>query len=179
MSSDTRRGRSSKRSLMAAAILAATALLGGCDVKSFIDPSEMGRYDKTPLQKPILSSLSSIDRAIDDPNDLFSNAVEVRPEDLVVVPTDYVIGNNDLINVTVSDLAGQGVETTKQTRVSESGNISLPLIGQVHAEGLTEDQLQTAITAAYHNAQLITNAQVSATVVEARARTFSAIGSVN
>ena len=128
---------------MAAALAAATTLVGGCDVpKSFIDPSEMGRYEKTPLQKPILSSLSSIDRAIDDPTDEFTNATEVRPEDLVVVPTDYVIGSNDLVNVSISDLAAQGLETTKQTRVSESGNISLPLIGQVHADGLTEDQLQ-------------------------------------
>jgi polysaccharide biosynthesis/export protein len=180
VSSDTRPGRSSKRSLTAAAILAAATLMAGCDVpKSFIDPSEMGRYEKTPLQKPILSSLSSIDRAIDDPTDEFTNATEVRPEDLVVVPTDYVIGSNDLVNVTVSDLAGQGLETTKQTRVSESGNISLPLIGQVHADGLTEDQLQTAITAAYHNAQLITAAQVAVTVVEARARTFSVVGAIN
>jgi len=33
--------------------------------------------------------------------------------------------------------------------VSESGKISLPLIGQIQAEGLTEAQLEQAITAAY------------------------------
>src|SRR5271170_1451610 len=179
MSSEPRRGRLAVRSLMAAALLAGTALLGGCDTMSFIDPSEMGRYNMTPLQKPILSSLSSIDRAIDDPADQFANSVEVRPEDSIVVPTDYVIGDNDLVNVSITNLAGEGVESTKVTRVSESGNISLPLIGQIHAEGLTEPQLEQAIVAAYRNAQLINAAQVSVTVSEARARTFSILGAVN
>jgi polysaccharide export outer membrane protein len=164
---------------MGAALLAAAALLGGCDTMSFIDPSEMGRYQKAPLQKPILSSLSSIDRAIDDPADQFANSTEVRPEDSVVAPADYVIGNNDLVDVSITNLVAEGVESTKVTRVSESGNISLPLIGQIHAEGLTEDQLQTAIAAAYHNANLIQSAQVTVTVAEARARTFSIIGAVN
>jgi polysaccharide export outer membrane protein len=152
--------------------------VGGCEVKSFIDPGEMGRYEKTALQKPILSSLSSIDRSIDDPNDEFVNATEARPEDLQVLSADYIIGKNDLINVQVTDLVGPGVETTKVTRVSESGKISLPLIGQVQAEGYTEAQLEQAIIDAYRNANLIQNAQVSVTVAEARARTFSILGAV-
>ncbi len=179
VTSDRLNNRRVKKSLMGAALLAAAALLGGCDTMSFIDPSEMGRYTKTPLQKPILSSLSSIDRAIDDPTDQFANSVEVRPEDSVVVPTDYVIGKNDMVNVSITNLVGEGLESTKVSRVSESGNISLPLIGQVHAEGLTESQLETAIATAYKNAQLITSAQVSVTVAEARARTFSILGAVN
>ncbi len=162
-----------------AAFTVAGALLGGCDVKSFIDPGEVGRYQHQPLQKPILTSLSSLDRSIDDPQDEFLNAADVRPEDLDVVSRDYVIGKNDLVSISVTDLVGPGVETTKTTRVSESGNISLPLIGQVHAEGLTEAQLEQSIVDAYRNANLIQNAQVSVTVAEARARTFSVIGAVN
>ena len=179
VSSARRDSRWAKRSLVGAALLAAAALLGGCDTMSFIDPSEMGRYQKAPLQKPILSSLSSIDRAIDDPTDQFANSTEVRPEDLVVVPSDYVIGKSDLIDVSITNLVQEGVESTKVTRVSESGNISLPLVGQIHAEGLTEDQLQTAIAAAYHNANLIQSAQVSVTVAEQQARAFSLLGAVN
>jgi polysaccharide export outer membrane protein len=164
--------------VLSAALVVGGLLAGGCDVKSFIDPSEMGRYQNTPLQKPILTSLSSIDRSIDDPEAQFVNATDVTPEDLEVVAKDYVIGKNDLVNVSVTDLVGPGVETTKTTRVSESGNISLPLIGQVHAEGLTEAQLEQAIIDAYRNANLIQSAQVSVTVAEARARTFSALGAV-
>ena len=164
--------------LLGAALSVSTALLGGCDVKSFIDPGEMGRYARVPLQKPILTSLSSIDRSIDDPDDEFINATDTKPEDLQVIAKDYQIGVGDLVNVSVTDLVGPGVETTKTSRVSESGNVSMPLVGDVHAIGLTEAQLQQAISDAYKNANLIQNAQVSVTVAEARARTFSALGAV-
>jgi polysaccharide export outer membrane protein len=154
---------------------------GGCsilDVKSMGDPSEMFMDGKKPLQKPIYSSLSSLDPSIDDPEQEFYNATDVKPEDLLVIPQDYKVGKGDLLNISVNDLMGLGVETTKQTRVTESGNISMNLLGQIHAEGLTEDELQNAIAAAYKNGQIIPNAQVTVTVVEARARTFSALGGV-
>jgi polysaccharide export outer membrane protein len=160
--------------------LAATVGLG-CDISSFIDPTEFetgANYNHRALQKPVLSSLSSIDPSIDDPEQQFYNAVEVQPMDMQVIAQDYKIGVGDLVNISVNDLVGLGVETTKQTRVSESGNVSMPLLGQIHAAGLTEDQLQKAIADAYKNGQIITNAQVSVTVAEARARTFSALGSV-
>jgi protein involved in polysaccharide export with SLBB domain len=63
-------------------------------------------------------------------------------------------------------------------RVSETGKISLPLIGQIQAEGLTEAQLEVAIQQAYADANLIAKAQVSVTVLEARNRTFSIHGAV-
>ena len=167
-----------KRVTSSAALALSLAVFSGCDIKSFIDPSEMFPDTSKPLQKPILSSLSSIDPSIDDPDVQFYNATDVKPIDLDVLSQDYKIGKGDLVTITVNDLVGIGVETTKQTRVSESGNISMPLLGQIKAEGLTEDDLQKAIADAYRNGQIITNAQVSVTVAEARARTFSALGSV-
>lgn len=169
--------RSSVQSVVAAAALMLTGVTG-CNVKSFIDPAEMGRYEHPALQRHILTSLSSIDKSIDDPKDEFVNATEARPEDLNTISRDYVIGKSDLVAASVTDLVGPGVESTKTTRVSESGNISLPLIGQIHAEGVTEAQLEQTIVDAYKNANLIQNAQVSVTVVEARARTFSVLGAV-
>ncbi len=157
----------------------ASAALVGCDIPSFIDPSEMYPYTKKTIQKPILTSLSSIDPSVDDPDVTFYNATEVKPIDNKVVSADYRIGVGDLVTVSVNDLVGLGVETTKQTRVSESGNISMPLLGQIKAIGSTEDELQKTIADAYRTAQIITQAQVSVTVAEALARTFSAIGAVN
>jgi polysaccharide biosynthesis/export protein len=176
-----RQARVLKRVLSASAVTLAATFACGCDIPSFIDPTELtpgDNYQKRTLQKPVLSSLSSIDPSIDDPDQEFYNATEVQPMDLEVVATDYKIGVGDLINISVNDLVGLGVETTKQTRVSESGNVSMPLLGQIKATGLTEDELQKAIAQAYKDGQIITNAQVSVTVAEARARTFSALGSV-
>src|SRR5205085_8757977 len=56
--------------------------------------------------------------------------------------------------------------------------ISLPYIGQVNATGKTEAELEQAITRAYKEANLIQNAQVTVTVAEARARTFSVLGAI-
>ena len=121
------------------ALFAAGALLTGCTAhhpleNGFLDPSEVGRFKKEPLLRPILSTLET---GIEEPNEEFTSAVDVKPEDLVASATDYIIGANDMLNVSISDLVGPGVETIKSTRVSESGNISLPLLGQIKAEGLT------------------------------------------
>jgi polysaccharide export outer membrane protein len=169
-----------KRGINILALAAAGALLTGCTAhgpfdNGFIDPSEVGRFKKQPLLMPILSSLET---GIEEPNEEFTNATDVRPDDLVASAVDYIIGPNDSLLVSITDLVGTNVETVKQTRVSESGNISLPLLGQVKAEGLTESQLEQEIVDAYRRNNIIQNAQVAVTVQEARARTFSILGQV-
>jgi len=166
-----------RRSLAVAAGVAAAALLGGCEVKSFLDPSEMGRYDRAPLVMPILRTL---DTGVEEINEDFLNAAPPRPEDLVPQAIDYRIDRGDLISVAVTDLQAPGVETVKTVRVSESGNVSLPYIGPVQALGRTEAELEQDVVRAYgpEGANLIQRAQVSVTVAEARGRTFSILGSV-
>jgi polysaccharide export outer membrane protein len=174
-----KRSRKGMRSLAtAAALVVAAVSAGGCDIKSFIDPSEMFYNTNKPIQNPILDSISDIYPSVDDPNVQFLNAGDIRPEDLVVISTDYKIGRGDLISISVQALVSAGVETNKQGRVSETGNITMPLIPPVHAEGLTEAELQKAISDAYADAKIINQAQVTVQVIEERSRTFSAIGSV-
>ncbi len=147
----------------------------GCDSKSFIDPGEMGRYQHEPLASPILNTL---DPAIETKSDEFAGATDPLPSDLSDTTTDYRISRDDQLSIAISDLQGPGQETVKVTRVTESGNISLPFVGAVHAEGLTEIELEQAIIEAYRNANLIQNAQVSVSVVEPRGRAFSILGAV-
>lgn len=160
----------------------ALGTLGGCGIepgnnepKGFFDPTAVGHWSTDPLQVPILQDLGTKD---EEPNPAFRTATDVKPEDLVAHHTDYAIDRNDLISVSITDLVNTGVETVKTARVSESGNLSLPLIGQIHAAGLTEAELERVIVQAYRDANLIQNAQVSVVVQEARARTFSIQGAV-
>lgn len=160
----------------------ALGTLGGCGIephnkepKGFFDPTAVGHWNTDPLQVPILQDLGTKD---EEPNPAFRTATDVKPQDLVARHTDYAIDRNDLISVSITDLVNTGVETVKTARVSESGNISLPLIGQIHAAGLTEAELERVIVQAYRDANLIQNAQVSVVVQEARARTFSIQGAV-
>ena len=166
-------GLMTKPSAVAPAVMLAGLLcLGGC--KGFLDPSEMMRETKEPLLVPILNQLDPRD----EPEPEFSNARDVRQADLEVQNVDYVIGPNDLVSISVTEVAGPSMESVKTARVSESGNVSLPLIGQIKASGRTEAELEKAIADEYRARNLIQNAQVSVTVLEARQRTFSMLGMV-
>jgi polysaccharide biosynthesis/export protein len=157
--------------------LSALALAGGCETKGFIDPTEMGRYKKDPLVLPIVSQL---DPAAEEGESQWARAAEPTAADLKPYVGDYRISPNDLLAITLSDIQGPNTETVKQTRVTESGNISLPFLDNpIHAAGLTEIQLEQVIVQAYKNANLIQHAQVSVTTLEARGRAFSVMGSVN
>jgi len=135
----------------------------------------MMRVNKERLLVPVLPSLAE---GLDEADAEFVNADDVKQADLVPSNADYVIGPNDLLSISITEVAGPGVETVKTTRVSESGNVSLPLIQSVKASGLTEAELEKAIAQKYRDANLIQNAQVSVTVIEARQRTFSILGAV-
>ena len=156
--------------------LALFAVVGGCDTRGFFDPAEMGRYQNEPLAMPILHS---VDPAVEDGTEDFASATDPVAADQRLTKGDYTVSKNDLLQVSISDLGGPGAgETTKVTRVTDSGNISLPYINSLHAAGMTEIELEQAIVEAYRNANLIQNAQVSVTDVEPRGRTFSIMGAV-
>jgi protein involved in polysaccharide export with SLBB domain len=150
--------------------LAAVAGLGsGCLDKGFLDQTEMGRFPKKPLIVPIVSTL---DPTVEEPDMMFTNASGPTADDLVAQVSDYTISPNDLIAVTIPDLIAQGVETVKVLRVSETGRISLPLINQIAVSELTEAQAEEAIKAAYRDANIMPQAQVSVVVQERRGKTY-------
>ena len=121
-------------------------MLSGCGAKSWLDQSELARNQGGRLVVPILSSIDPIDEAETE----FVGSQEVKPVDLKVVATDYVIGRNDLITLSVFDLVNGGVESVKTSRVSETGMLSIPgMPDPVKAAGLTEADLQKAIVEAY------------------------------
>lgn len=158
-----------------AALAAIVFMAAGCG-NGFLDPTEMGTFEHAePLAVPILDNLE----IGETPLEQFAGASEVGPEDLEVSAEDYVIGRSDLVNISITDLTGPGVETLITRRVSETGNVSLPLVGQIETVGLTEAELEQRIIEAYQQAQIIQDAQVAVTVVEARGRTFSVSGAVN
>ncbi|HET6247171.1 MAG TPA: polysaccharide biosynthesis/export family protein [Tepidisphaeraceae bacterium] len=153
-------------------------MMVGCDSKGWFNPTDISvRSGQHPeaMVVPILSTVDPIEKGPAD----FATAMPPRPSDLVSDSRDYTIGRNDLLNISISDLMAPGQETVKVVRVSESGNISLPYLGSVHAAGLTEIELEQGIVQAYRDANLVMNAQVSVTVVEARGRTVEILGSVN
>jgi protein involved in polysaccharide export with SLBB domain len=173
------RTRTSRRTLAAITnglALSAIVFAGGCETKSFIDPTELGRYKKDPLVLPIVNQL---DPVAEGPEAQWTHATDPTADDLKPTVGDYRVSANDLLAITLSDINGPNTETVKQARVTESGNISLPYLDNpIRAAGLTEIQLEQVIVQAYKNANLIQHAQISVTVVEARGRAFSVLGAV-
>jgi protein involved in polysaccharide export with SLBB domain len=90
-------------------------------------------------------------------------------------PHDYVIGDGDLIEVSVFDVP----ELSKDLRVSQSGTISMPLVPvRLQVEGLTEIQAEQKITEVLEANGLVTHPQVSVAVKEHRSQPITVVGAV-
>jgi polysaccharide export outer membrane protein len=57
---------------------------------------------------------------------------------------------------------------TGEFRVNDSGNVALPLVGAVHAGGLTSSQLEVAVATALKRANLVRNPSVAVEVIAYR-----------
>jgi len=88
---------------------------------------------------------------------------------------DYVVGSGDLLRVEVFDVP----DLSRETRVSESGFISLPLLPvRVRASGLTAFQLEEKLAELLQANGLVVNPQVTVFVKEQRSHPVTIIGAV-
>ncbi len=89
-------------------------------------------------------------------------------------PADYRVGPGDLLHITVfgyPDLAGD-------VRVSESGNITFPMIGSVPVAGLSTRDVETTISRRLTAGRFIKDSQVTALVVDFQSHRVAVIGEV-
>jgi len=103
--------------------------------------------------------------------DIFSDL-----KDLNYTPSaqgEYKIGPNDLLLLDVFRVA----ELSRQVRVSETGTISLPLIGTMKVAGLSQQQLEKQLAAKLSKSYL-QNPQVSVSIKEFTSKTVTVGGSV-
>jgi polysaccharide export outer membrane protein len=89
-------------------------------------------------------------------------------------PTDYRVGPGDLLHIAVfgsPDLAGDA-------RVSESGNITFPLLGAVPVAGLSTRDIETNISRRLTAGHFLKDAQVTALVVDYQSHRVAVLGEV-
>jgi polysaccharide biosynthesis/export protein len=89
-----------------------------------------------------------------------------------VAPKGFVIGVEDVLNVNV----WKEPEMSKVVPVRPDGMISLPLIGEIKATGLTPLQLQDQISGALK--KFLSDPQVTVMVAEIHSLTFNVVGQV-
>lgn len=90
-----------------------------------------------------------------------------------VAEASYRIGPRDVVSIQVFEEEGLSGEFT----VNEDGSIRLPLVGNVSAEGLTEDGFAARLKETLEEG-LLQRASVSVEVLEFRSRPISVLGAV-
>jgi polysaccharide export outer membrane protein len=88
--------------------------------------------------------------------------------------TDYRIGAGDLLHVTVFG----SPELSNDARVSESGNISYALVGQVPVASKSPAQVEAMLSARFTQGGYLRDPQVSVMVTEYRSQKVSVMGHV-
>src|SRR5262245_33452112 len=89
------------------------------------------------------------------------------------VEADYKLAPKDQVTVTVY---GQD-DLTRTLRVSQSGTITLPLLGEVQAAGLSPTELEQKIEGGLRGRYLV-NPRVTVSVAEVQGRQFAVMGAV-
>jgi protein involved in polysaccharide export with SLBB domain len=92
-------------------------------------------------------------------------------------PGAYKVGSGDVLGIAISGLEKLGMPPTHQARVTERGEITLPMAGKVQVAGQTLDQVETAVKAAYVP-KFMKDTDVSAQVVSYEPISVMVIGDV-
>lgn len=87
---------------------------------------------------------------------------------------EYHIGPEDVLDIVVWGQA----ELTRTVQVRPDGRISLPLVNDVRAAGLTPMQLRAQLIMGFAESQTIKNAEVSVIVKEVHSLRISVVGQV-
>lgn len=144
-----------------------------CEVDSYLDPSVVGYWERTPITLPILDRID----IIEPEQEVVFGRSGILPSDLEPDVREYVIGVNDLITVSVFELIIPGQESVNTRRVDELGMIRLPGgIGPVKAAGMSPSALEREVARILDEKNLLRDASVTVLVQQATQNTYSIIG---
>jgi polysaccharide biosynthesis/export protein len=88
---------------------------------------------------------------------------------------DYVIGAGDVLRITVY----QSADLSLETRVSESGVISYPLLGSVQLGGLSVAQAEATLAEGLRKGNFLRQPQVNVLLMQVRGNQAAVLGMVN
>lgn len=97
---------------------------------------------------------------------------DTTPQRVADVPKGFVIGVEDVLNINV----WKEPELSRAIPVRPDGMISLPLVGEIKAKGLTPVELEDQISASLK--KFMSDPQVTVMVAEVRSLTFNVVGQV-
>lgn len=140
------------------------ALLAGCARQQLQPTVTLDEFQKSASANAVPSSRKII------PKGTYASAQSIIDGGDI---TDYILGSGDLITLTVFE----SDELNTETRVSSRGDVSMPLLGRVHVDGLTaseaEKKIEQALVKDYMHA-----AHVSLFVKERMNQHITLVGAV-
>jgi polysaccharide export outer membrane protein len=150
--------------------LVMVGVLTGCS-KDYLDPSQIGRFRPVPTVNVILDTLGVAEEGAS----AYEGAEDPRPADVVAREQDYAFSSGDVIRISIFELLQEGAPYVDNYIVSESGNISIPEIGQLQTVGLTESQLEDEIRQSL-SPGILKNPSVTVSLNSSQSRVFTILG---
>jgi polysaccharide biosynthesis/export protein len=90
-------------------------------------------------------------------------------------PAEYRLGSGDVVRIAVF----QNPELTLETRVTEAGVVSYPLLGSIRLGGLSVTQAEKLIADGLRTGNFVKSPQVTLVVMQVRGNQASVLGQVN
>lgn len=150
----------------------ALVAMSGCWTDSFLDPSVLGRWERTPTVVPILERIAAIEDESTDTVD----TVDPTEADLVPVAKMYRFGPGDRVQVTLYDVIEPQKAEEYERTLDIRGMIEIPQFGQIAIGGLTIEEARSAIAKVV--SRLVPDPLVSIVTVSQRQQTFTILGAV-
>jgi len=144
--------------------------LAGCGNK-FFDPTQIGRFRPVPAVNVILDSLG----VAEETPSVWKGAEPPRPADVKAYETDYVFGSGDIVRISIFELLQEGILFERDYIVTETGKLSIPEVGIVDVEGLTESELEEQIRQ-FLSPGILKEPSVTVILLSSQHRTFSIYG---
>jgi len=88
--------------------------------------------------------------------------------------SEYVLGAGDVVRITVF----QNPDLTLETRLSETGQVSYPLLGPINLGGMSVAQAEKRVADGLRSGNFVKQPQVSVLVVQVRGNQVSVLGQV-
>lgn len=98
---------------------------------------------------------------------------------LTLQQKDYLVGADDVLEISVFEWEFSEQTRTLEFRVSETGEITLPVLGPVRAAGRSIRDIQTSIVEQLSTRNILQNPRVAVSVKEYRSRRIGVVGAVN
>ena len=91
---------------------------------------------------------------------------------------DYQVGAEDVLEISIFEWELREETKSVEIRISETGQISLPVVGEMNVKGLTVDEVKAKIEKRLKDWQIIPDPRVSVVVQQFRSKRVAVVGAV-